>query len=1212
MTKMAPLMERVQALGMESVAMTDHGALYGAIDFYREATSRGIRPIIGLEAYVAPGSRHSRERGDMSPYHLVMLARDMTGYKNLIALVTKANLEGYYYKPRVDRSLLERYSAGITVLSGCPSAEFHRRVQEGDREGAIAVAKYYREVFDGHYYLEVQDHGDEKFTRLNPVIADIGRELGIRVVATNDSHYTLPGEADAHDVLLCIGTNATVDQQDRYKFDGRGYYVKSEAEMAALFPANPEFLSNTQAVAEACNLELTFDRQLLPEPPVPDGRTSVDYLAELCFKGLHRRFPDVTAELQERLGYELDVLKQTGFTDYIFVVKEIADYARKAGIRMGVRGSAAASLVLYVLDVTNIEPVSNRLVFERFLNIERREMPDVDFDFADERRDEMIRFAYERYGTNRVAQIITFGTLGPKAAIRDVGRALGMAYGDADRVARLVPNTLHISLDEALEQSPEMREMYTADTRVHRLLDTARQLEGVSRHASTHAAGVVISRDPLIDHVPLQRPSRGDETSVPTTQFAMEQVAKIGLLKVDFLGLSNLTILGRAIDLIRDTTGEEVDLVQLPDRDAKTMEMLGKGETFGVFQLESSGMRRYVQELRPETIADLCAMVALYRPGPMEQIPAFIRAKHGEVEISYPHPDLAGILNETYGIIVYQDQVLLIAQHFAGYTLGQADIMRKAMGKKKAEIMVAERERFVSGAVAKGYGQEAAEAVFALIEPFAGYAFNKAHSWSYGTIAYQTAYLKANYPVQYMTAVLQMTKSAPDTHARIAAAVAECSKLDIAILAPDVNASEDNFSVERRPDRSLAIRFGIGVVKNVGSAAVEGIIAVRQKDGPYRDIEDFCKRAELSAANSRALENLAKAGAFDLMGHDRGTLVINSDRLAALAKRERDLRESGQSTMFDLFGSEVDTPLPSLELEPSPARRDDMLAWEKELLGVYISEHPFRAAAAALDAMTSHSIADLSPELVGQTVTVGGMVNRVQARTTRDGRKFYLVEIEDLAGSAEVTVWNDALELTGEEIWAEGRVLLVSLEVRERGERTSFNVRKAAAYDSAEGTIVGFAAEQWQVAEAPKPRRESNGDSRPAWSGERQRPGINGVQAPHSNGHAVPPSQPAATAEASRPGVQPPVNGDTARLIVTIFETDDVLADEALLRAVAGMLKASPGGDEVRLVIRDATGQDSEFDLPHAGVSDELARSIRAVLRQNGSVSLTAARTAAA
>jgi DNA polymerase-3 subunit alpha len=1208
MSKMAPLMDRVKALGQEAIAMTDHGALYGAIDFYREATARGIKPIIGLEAYVAPGSRLSRERGDSSPYHLVMLARNMTGYKNLIALTTKANLEGYYYKPRIDRELLETHAEGITVLSGCPSAEFHRRVQEGDRDGAIEVAKYYREVFDGHYYLEVQEHGDEKFSRLNPVIADIGRELGIGVVATNDSHFTMPDEADAHDVLLCIGTNATVDQSGRYKFDGQGYWVKGKDEMAALFPDNPEFLSNTMLVANECDLDLHFDRQLLPEPPVPEGRSSDEYLAELCFRGLHERFDEVTPELEQRLNYELDVLKQTGFTDYMYVVKEIGDFARTAGIKMGVRGSAAASLVLYALKVTDIDPVANRLVFERFLNLERREMPDVDFDFADDRRDEMIRFAYERYGKDRVAQIITFGTLGAKAAIRDVGRALGISYGETDRVARLVPEVLHITLSEAIEQSQEMKDIYESDAKVRRLLDTAKKLEGVARHASTHAAGVVISRDPLIDHVPLQRPSKGDEDSIPTTQFAMDQVAKIGLLKMDFLGLSNLTILQRAVELIKETTGEDIDIVHIPDGDVRAMEMLGKGETFGVFQLESAGMRRYVQDLQPTNISDLCAMVALYRPGPMQQIPRFIDSKHGKIAVSYPHPDLAEVLDETYGVIVYQDQVLLIAQQFAGYSLGQADIMRKAMGKKKAEIMVEERGRFVAGAMAKGYAEEDATAVFDLIEPFAGYAFNKAHSWCYGHIAYQTAWLKANYPVQYMTALLQMSKSAPDTHARIAAAAAECSKLTIELLPPDINMSFDNFAVERRQDGTLAIRFGLGVVKNVGSSAVEGIVASREEGGPYRDIEDFCKRADLTSANSRSVEHLARCGALDLMGHDRGTLVMNAERLVNLAKRERELRESGQSTMFDLFGSQVETPLPALELEPAPARKEDMLAWEKELLGIYVSEHPFKAVAQDITRYATHTIADLSPELAGQSVTVGGLVDRVQSRTTRDGRKFYVVELEDLSGSAELTVWNDTIELTGEEIWAEGRVLVCSIEVRDRGDRMSLNVRKAAPFDPVEGSVVGFVAEQWQV-EAP--RRRPRMDQPPA---EGSLANGNGRAISNGSNTQSVAAKPAsmspngATTEASRPGVTPPVNGDASRLTITIHETDDVLADEALLRAVAGMLKDAPGSDEVRLIVRDSEGQDTEFDLPRAEISEELARSVRNLLRNQGAVKLTGGR----
>ncbi len=1226
MSKMAPLMDRVKSLGQEAVAMTDHGALYGAIDFYREATARGIKPIIGLEAYVAPGSRHSRERGDSSPYHLIMLARDMAGYKNLIALVTKSNLEGYYYKPRIDRELMELHNEGITVLSGCPSSEFHRRIQEGDREGAMDVARYYREVFDGHYYLEVQNHGDEKFSRLNPVIADIGREMGINVVATNDSHYTHPDEAEAHDVLLCIGTNATVDQPNRFKIDGTGYHVKSEDEMRLAFPDNPEFLSNTMLVANECDLDLHFERTLLPEPPIPAGRSSDEYLAELCFRGLHDRFDEITPELEQRLTYELDVLKQTGFTDYMYVVKEIADFARKQGIRMGVRGSAAASLVLYALKVTDIDPVANRLVFERFLNLERREMPDVDFDFADDRRDEMIRFAYERYGKDRVAQIITFGTLGAKAAIRDVGRALGISYAETDRVARLVPDQLHITLAESLEQSQEMKDAYESDPKVKRLLDTAQKLEGVSRHASTHAAGVVISRDPLIETVPLQRPSKGDEDSIPTTQFAMEQVAKIGLLKMDFLGLSNLSILQRAVELIKETTGEDIDIVHLPDGDTKAMEMLGKGETFGVFQLESAGMRRYIQDLQPANISDLCAMVALYRPGPMQHIPRFIDSRHGKIQVTYPHPDLANILDETFGVIVYQDQVMLIVQQFAGYTLGQADIMRKAMGKKKAEIMVEERGRFIAGAMAKGYSEADAGAVFDLIEPFAGYAFNKAHSWCYGHIAYQTAWLKANYPVQYMTALLRLTKSAPDTHARIAAAVAECSKLGIEVLPPDINMSHDNFSVEKRQDGSLAIRFGLGVVKNVGSTACEGIIAEREKGGIYKDIEDFCKRADLSGANSRVLEHLAKAGAFDLIGgppgpYNRHTLAINAERLAALAKKERELKESGQSTMFDLFGSQVDTPLPTLDLEEVPARKEDMLAWEKELLGVYVSEHPFKAVAQDVGRFATHTLADLGQDLAGQTVTVAGMVSRVNARTTRDGRKFYVVDLEDLAGNAELTVWSDTIELTSEEISAEGRVLVCSVELRDRGDRVNLNVRKAAPYDSEAGTVVGFVAEQWQV-EQPKrrPRMDEAPGDGPAPYPQRQTgytPGgnANGNGNGYRNGSPAPNGQRAnghayngATAEASRPGTTPPVNADRARLTITLFETEDELADKALLKTIVGMLNEHPGTDEVRLVVRDTAGEELEFDFPRAAATEDLQRSLRSFLGNRGTVRVTGAK----
>ena len=1217
MSKIGPLLDRVKDLGMESAAITDHGAMYGAIDFYKGARERGINPIIGVEAYVAPGSRHSRERGDNQPYHLVMLARNHTGYKNLIKLVTAANLEGYYYKPRMDRELFEQYNEGITVLSGCPSSEFFRHLMDGNRDAAAETARWYREVFDGHYYLEVQDHGDEKFLHYNPLIAELGRELDIPVVATNDSHFTHPEEHEAHDILLCIGTNATVDQENRFKLDGQGYYLRSEQEMAALFPDNPEFITNTHLVAAECDLELPFDRQLLPAPPLPDGRESNEYLREVCERGVVQRYGEATPELLDRLHYELDVLDQTGFTDYIYIVKQIADFARERRIRMGVRGSAAASLVLYSLGVTDIDPIANRLVFERFLNLERREMPDVDFDFADDRREEMIQFAYNLYGHDRVAQIITFGTLGAKAAVRDVGRALGFTYADTDRVARLIPNQLHITLDEAVNEVAELKTIHEADPRVRRLLDTARQLEGVSRHASTHAAALVISREPLTEHVPLQRPSRGDETSIPTTQYAMDQVAAIGLLKMDFLGLSNLTILGRAVDLIRETTGEDIDILELPDGDPKTMEMLGKGETFGVFQLESAGMRRYIQELQPTNIADLCAMVALYRPGPMQHIPRFIDGKHGRVEVTYPHPKLADILDETYGVIVYQDQVLLIARQFAGYTLGEADIMRKAMGKKKAEIMAAERERFTSGAVEQGYSEEEAKAVFDLVEPFAGYAFNKAHSWCYGNIAYQTAYLKANYPAQYMTAVLQLTRSAPDPYARIAAAVAECLRLGIEVLPPDVNRSFENFSVERRDDGSLAIRFGLGVVKNVGAAAVEGIIAARDGDeGPYRDVEDFCKRADLSGTNSRAIEHLAMAGALDTLGYDRGTVVVNAERLINLARRERELRESGQSTMFDLFGDEVDTPLPALDLPPSPVSSEQMLTWEKELLGVYVSEHPFRSAASEIQKLTTHTISDLGTELVGHVVTVAGMINRTQVRTTRDGRKFYIVEIEDLSGATELMVWNDALDLTGEELWAEGRVIVASVECRERGDRLNFSVRKAAAYDRSEGAVVGFSPEHFKVEDNRGRRQRPERDNQN--SAARPPAGA----APASNGGAPNGAyrQPVHTSNGSSAHADspvpaappPPAQPEPTRLVITLYETENEKADRALLQAVMNLLKEHPGEAAVGLVIHDAEGEESEFELPPAAADEDLAATLRAFVGRKGSVQLSGARTAAA
>ncbi len=702
LSRIPRLMEQAQMLGQEAIALTDHGNLYGAVQFYKEAKAKGIKPIIGIEAYVAQSSRLSRDPGDKQPYHMTLLAKNEAGYRNLLALSTKSHLEGYYYRPRMDRELLEQHHEGIIALSGCPTSDISRRLIDGRFDEAVKTARYFKEVF-GDFYIELQQHGITEFETLHKDLLRLADETGFPIVATNDVHYVRREDAYAQDILLCIGTNSSVQEENRLKMAGEFgcYALKSEDEMRALFPDHPEAIDNTWQIAEMCDIEIEFGRPRLPRADVPPGVSSDEHLASLCREGLRRLYPDEPEEAERRLDYELDVVRQTGFADYILIVADFAHYAREKGILMAVRGSAAASVILYTLSVTDIDPLEHRLVFERFLNVERREMPDVDLDFAEDRRDEMIRYASETYGYDRVAQIITFGTLGAKASIRDTGRALGMSYADVDRVARLVPTMPAsfgvMTIDKAFEEGPEFKQLYQADPSITKLIDTAKELEGVARHASTHAAGVVIAPEPLVNFLPLQRPSSGDENGLPTTQFGMWDVAALGLLKMDFLGLTNLTILGTARDVIKQAQGIDIDLANLPDGDAKTYEMLARGETFGVFQLESGGMTRYVQDLRPESIKDLAAMVALYRPGPMQHIPTYIAAKHGQQEIVYPHEDFSELLDETYGVIVYQDQVLLIAQKFAGYSLGQADVMRKAMGKKVRSIMAAEEERFIEG-----------------------------------------------------------------------------------------------------------------------------------------------------------------------------------------------------------------------------------------------------------------------------------------------------------------------------------------------------------------------------------------------------------------------------------------------------------------------------------------------------------------------------------
>ncbi len=1057
MGRISHLVERAKEMGMESLAITDHGVMYGAIEFYLAAKEAGIKPIIGCEVYLTPNSRLSRSASDKSNYHLVLLAKNLTGYRNLIQLATRAQLEGFYYKPRVDRELLERYHQGLIALSACIVGEVPRLILSGRLEEAKQTALWYKQTF-GDFYLEIQRHPIPELEQLNQHLIPMSQELDIPLVATNDVHYVNREDASAHDLLLCIGTNSSIHDQKRIRMAGDFYYLKSPEEMAKLYQDIPQALENTERIAEMCNLKLEFGRLHLPEVDLPEGKTADQFLADLCHQGLAQYYPNPSPEIEERLDYELEVIKQTQFANYLLVVWDIISFAKERKILFGVRGSAAASIILHCLGITEVDPIENKLVFERFLNLERQEMPDIDLDFEDARRDEVITYVSQKYGKDHVAQIITFGTLGAKAALRDVGRALGMPYGDVDRVARLVPFRPGMTLERALDENNELRAIYEEDKVIRNLVDSARRLEGVARHASTHAAGVVISKQPLTSYVPLQRASKGDGETTVMTQFTMEDIACIGLLKMDFLGLANLTILGKARDIIAKSRGIGIDLHNIPMDDAKTFELLSSGETVGVFQLEGAGMRRYIKELKPTTFSDIAAMIALYRPGPMEHIPTFIKAKRGLEPIRYPHPALTSILEETYGVIVYQEQVLFIVQALAGYSLGQADIFRKAMGKKIAAVMKKEKRNFMSGAREMGYSSQIAEEVFALIEPFAGYAFNKAHSFSYALIAYQTAYLKANYPAEYITAIL-ITHA--DQLEKVATAVAECRRLGIEVLPPDVNRSQVSFSIEPDEEGAPTIRFGLNVIKNVGLGAVEPLVAERNKGGEFKSIEDLCRRSDLHGLNRRAMESLIKAGALDCLG-DRGALLASVGRIQSLAQREQHLRETGQSTMFDLLGETMPTPMPSLELEAAEISLKDKLAWERELLGVYLSEHPFAAFADKVAAEKTILCGHVDTELVGQTILVAGMVASVHQSFTRDRRPFASVMLEDLDGRVEVMAWPDVYAST-RELWQEGNILLVEGRVRVRNDRVQLSCDNVRRYQPE------AAPEEAQPEEPPAP-----------------------------------------------------------------------------------------------------------------------------------------------
>ena len=1166
LSRITPLVQRAKELGMDSLAITDHGGLYGAIEFYSACREAGIKPIIGCEVYVADGSRHSKTPADKSPNHLTLLAKNDTGYHNLIKLVTKANLEGFYYKPRIDRELMEEHHEGLIALSGCPNGEVPRRIIEGRMEEARERALWFKELF-GDYYLELQYH--EHIPELEPLnsgLIAMSRELDIPLVLTNDCHYVAQEDAPIQDLLICIQTNTNVHDEKRLRMEDPTYHLRSPEEMAALFPDLTEAYENAQRIADQCDLELDFSQMHLPEYGVPDDTTPEEYLARLCWEGLESRLPGAGPDYRERMSYELSVIEQTRFTNYFLVVWDIAAFTRKQGILFGVRGSAAASLALYALGVTDIDPLAYRLVFERFLNLERKEMPDIDMDFQDDRRDEVLHYVVERYGRDHVAQIITFGTLGPKAAIRDTGRALAIPFAEVDQVARLIPFRAR-TLDEAMDTVPELRDIRKDDETLGNLINNAKRLEGVVRHSSTHAAGVLISKEPLTEYVPLQRPIKGNDDDLAMTQYSMDPIAKLGLLKMDFLGLSNLSILDKTIRIIAENRGEQLDLHEVTLDDAKTFDLLSSGQTTGIFQLESAGMRRHIKNLKPRSLMDISAMIALYRPGPMEHIDTYIQASHGLRPVEYPHPALKDILEETHGVIVYQDQVLLIVQAIAGYTLGEADTVRKAMGKKIPAIMQEERQKFVTGALAQGYDQELADQVFALIEPFAGYAFNKAHSVSYALIAYWTAYFKANYPVEYMVALLDSHSGQQE---RIAIDVDECARLKIKVLPPDINLSDVAFTVDTDPEGNPAIRFGLGSIKHVGSGALEALVRSRKESGTFASLEELCREGDLGSVNRRALESLVKVGALHEYG-SRGSLLASLDRILAMAQRENQLRQSGQTTMFDLFGDSVGAPLGGVVLveteEASPRERQ---AWERELLGKQISDNPISAIAFDPNTQAIAFLDELIEVKPNKRVTVVGQVYSVRNPRTKDGRSFAAVELELLGGRVEVVAWPELYE-KDPDIWAEGAVLLVVGKVRTRKDTVSVHAEEASVFTADGGMPQVTESIADGVGQAPVEApdegmtTEDTVPSSPASS--------NGASNASENG---------AAAQPLTSGANGKTGAETARrrtLLISLSDTGDSSEDAFLVQSAIRLTLEFPGDDAVQLEIT-SNGKRVRLEMP--------------------------------
>ena len=1026
------LINKAKENNMPALALTDHGVMYGVIQFYKEAVAQGIKPIIGCEVYLAPNSRKDKSYGKKeTPSHLILLVKNKIGYQNLIQLVTKSFLEGFYYKPRIDKEILKEYSEGLIGLSACLQGEIPRLILQNSFTEAQKFALNYQEIFgEGNFYLELQNNTMPEQLKVNQELIELSKTLGIPLVATNDVHYINKEDSEAHDILLCIQTATNLDDPDRMKFSTNEFYFNTQEEMLQHFADVPEALENTLKIADECNLEIEFRNAHLPDFNVPNNLTDQDYLKQLCYEGALNKFKHVDAEVKERLDYELAVIEKMGFATYFLIVWDFVDFAKKHNIMVGPgRGSAAGSLIAYCLNITNINPLDYNLLFERFLNPERISMPDFDIDFSIEGRGEVIEYVSKKYGRDKVSQIITFGTMAARAVIRDVGRALGVPYSQVDKIAKMIPFEPNMTIEKALQMEPDLKNRMENEPTVRKMIEISSKLEGLSRHASTHAAGVVLSREPLTDFVPLQLTSEGEIS----TQYIAEDLEPLGLLKMDFLGLRTLSVIYNTLNIISKTKGETIDIDKVPLDDPKVYELLAKGECCGIFQLESSGMVDLVKRMEAESIEDITALLALFRPGPLGSgmIDDFINRKKGKVEIKYLHPKLEPILRDTYGVIVYQEQVMQIASQLAGYSLGQADILRKAMGKKIKEVMKKQQKQFIEGSVKNGIDKKTAEEIYDLIAYFAGYGFNKSHSVSYAFLSYQTAYLKAHYPVEFMAALLTSIMQNTD---KVVKYIKECQNMGLKILPPDINESLIDFTVV--DDKT--IRFGLAAVKNVGRVAVENIIKEREEGGSFSSLLDFCQRVDLRSMNRRVIESLIKCGAFDSLKTSRAQLLAVLDKSIQIAQDQQREKRNGQASLFVIKNERL---LDNFQGFPDMSTvqeftRQELLTMEKETLGFYLTHHPLDDYHDRLAEITNTDSAHLEDFSDKSHVILGGVVTNIKKKTTKNGNAMAYFSLEDLFGTVEVVVFPKIFEeckevLTNESIViVEGRLDAMEVNIK--------------------------------------------------------------------------------------------------------------------------------------------------------------------------------------